>query len=123
MGIGEIAEVIWPLALKNEGSRLVQKALEVADVTEQCLLVKRLRGHVLRAATAAHANHVIQKCIEVMYPPRLEFIIDELRGHAVHVAETRCGCRVLERVLEHCPGSQTTSLVEELMVQPILHFT
>merc|ERR1719401_3132402 len=55
--IGWIAEVVWPLALKNEGSRLVQKALEVADVTEQCLLVKGLRSHVLTAATSAHANH------------------------------------------------------------------
>jgi len=116
-----IAANAWPLSSKSEGSRLLQKALELADTTEQCMLVQNLKGHVQEAATLPLSNHVIQRCIEVMRPSRLQFIIDELRGHAVEVAQTRCGCRVLERVLEYCSERQVRWLMEEMLIQPMHH--
>jgi hypothetical protein len=114
-----IVENAWALALTSEGSRLLQKALEVANVSEQGLLLDQFRGRVLHSAASIHANHVLQKAIEILTPNRIEFIVDECRGHVVEVAQNRCGCRVVERLLEHCPVALVGPLVDELLVDPL----
>ncbi|CAE7866820.1 APUM1 [Symbiodinium necroappetens] len=105
----------WSMACTPGGTRVVQKALEVADTTERISLAEQLQGHVKEAFASPHANHVLQKCIELIPPDRLHFVLSEMLGHAVAAARHRYGCRVLERLLEHCPTEQTAPLVEEVL--------
>ncbi|CAE7777882.1 APUM1 [Symbiodinium pilosum] len=105
----------WSMACTPGGTRVVQKALEVADTTERISLAEQLQGHVKEAFASPHANHVLQKCIELIPPDRLHFVLSEMLGHAVAAARHRYGCRVLERLLEHCPSEQTAPLVEEVL--------
>ena len=57
-----------------------------------------------------------RKCIELIPPEKLGFLFEEMSGHAVTAARHRYGCRVLERLLEHCPSSQTAPLIEEVLL-------
>ncbi|CAE7588030.1 APUM1 [Symbiodinium natans] len=115
----EVMELLWTstwsMACTPGGTRVVQKALEVADTTERISLAEQLQGHVREAFASPHANHVLQKCIELIPPDRLHFVLSEMLGHAVAAARHRYGCRVLERLLEHCPSEQTAPLVEEVL--------
>lgn len=107
---------VWQLACSAGGTRVVQKAFEVANTSERIALALQLKGHVREAITSPHANHALQKCIEVIQPERLDFVLSEIMGLAVTAARHRYGCRVLERLLEHCPSEQTASLVDEVLV-------
>jgi len=106
----------WLMACNAGGTRVVQKALEIADTSERISLAEQLQGHVKEAFASPHANHVLQKCIELIPPDRLHFVLSEMIGHAVSAARHRYGCRVLERLLEHCPSEQTAPLIEEVLV-------
>merc|ERR1712187_847887 len=116
-----IAENVWSLVSTSEGSHLLQRALDLANTSEQCLFAEKFQGRVLEAALSHNGNHVLQKCIKYLPSPNSQFIIDELRGHASEVAQTRCGCRVFERLLEHCPLAQVACLVDEVLSQPLVH--
>lgn len=105
----------WTMSCTAGGTRVVQKALEVADTPQRVALAEQLQGHVKEAFVSPHANHVLQKCIELIPPERLGFLLSEMRGHAVVAARHRYGCRVLERLLEHCPSEQTAPLIEEVL--------
>lgn len=105
----------WTMSCTPGGTRVVQKALEVADTPQRVALAEQLQGHVKEAFVSPHANHVLQKCIELIPPERLGFLLSEMRGHAVAAARHRYGCRVLERLLEHCPSEQTAPLIEEVL--------
>lgn len=105
----------WEMSCSAAGTRVVQKALEVADTPERVALAEQLQGHVKEAFASPHANHVLQKCIELIPPERLSFLLAEMHGSAVAAARHRYGCRVLERLLEHCPSEQTAPLIEEVL--------
>lgn len=109
------------LSFIPEGSRLLQKAIDLVSNSEHCTLVSQFKGNVREAATSINANHVLQKCIELMPSRYLQFIVDELQGHVIHIAQNRCGCRVLERLLEHCPNTQVGCLVDEMLLEPLHH--
>ncbi|CAK9104676.1 Maternal protein pumilio, partial [Durusdinium trenchii] len=127
----------WAMSCSAAGTRVVQKALEVAvrartldgahqpqrrdgtaaekDTPERVALAEQLQGHVKEAFASPHANHVLQKCIQLIPPERLGFLLAEMHGSAVAAASHRYGCRVLERLLEHCPSEQTAPLIEEVL--------
>jgi len=105
----------WSMACTPGGTRVVQKALEVAETSERIAMAQLLKGHVKEAFASPHANHVLQKCIELIPPDRIQFVLAEMHGHAVAAARHRYGCRVLERLLEHCPTEQTAPLVDEVL--------
>jgi len=113
--MGQITGLLWPLCVSQHGSRVVQKAFEVADPEEQILLADQLKGRVREASKSPHANYVLQKCIELLPPERVEFVVDELSGRSVVTARHRFGCRILQRLIEHCPSRQTSDLVVEVM--------
>jgi len=115
VAIASIAAKAWALAASSSGSRVVQRALELADVATRDALAGSLRGHVLEAATSPSANYVLQKCIEVMAPSRLQFVVDELCGHVNFIARSKFGCRVLERILEHFSPTQVDVLIAEAL--------
>lgn len=110
-----LQKVTWTMSCTAGGTRVVQKALEVADTPQRVALAEQLQGHVKEAFVSPHANHVLQKCIELIPPERLGFLLSEMHGHAVVAARHRYGCRVLERLLEHCPSEQTAPLIEEVL--------
>lgn len=111
----QIVSLFWPLAASQQGSRVVQKVLEIADGAEQTALIAQLQSRVCEASKSPHANYVLQRCIEVLPTERLQFIFDELKGRAVVTARHRCGCRILQRLVERCAHEQTAELVTEVM--------
>lgn len=113
--MGQITGLVWQLCVSQHGSRVVQKAFEVADSEEQFALAAQLKGRVREASKSPHANYVLQKCIELLPPERVQFMVEELSGRAVVTARHRFGCRILQRLIEHCPSWQTSDLIAEVM--------
>lgn len=113
-----VIESAWPLANSYEGSRIVQKAFEVSDTTDEATLKDTLQGRVIEALKSPHANYVLQKCIEVTPASQLGFITSELKGNAVLAAKHRFGCRILERLFEHhCSELPTGALMDEIVAE------
>lgn len=98
-----------PLVLPD----LVQ-ALEHVLVEQQVALAEELQGHVLQCVKDQNANHVIQKIIERVSPSRIDFIPKAFEGQVFQLAAHCYSCRVLQRIFEHCDGSQSRPLLEEL---------
>ncbi|CAL1165690.1 unnamed protein product [Cladocopium goreaui] len=115
----QIAEDAWTMAITKHGTRVVQAALEVADLTEKLNLVMSLRGRVWQALKSPHANHVLQKAISHLPPKKLDFVVAELRGRVGDAARHPFGCRVLERLLEHCPREQTEPIAREVLADVV----
>jgi len=113
--MGQITGLLWQLCVTQHGSRVVQKALELAGSEEQFALAAQLKGRVREASKSPHANYVLQKCVELLPPERVQFVVEELSGRAVVTARHRFGCRILQRLIEHCPNWQTANLVAEVM--------
>lgn len=108
---------VLELALEPQGSREVQRALELASGSEQESIVQELRGNVAKAVQSPHANHVLQKAISVMWPSGMDFVIPELLkwGNPSTIAKHPYGCRVLERLMEFFPSSWLTDFITDLM--------
>mmetsp|Transcript_9604 Transcript_9604/g.19788 ORF Transcript_9604/g.19788 Transcript_9604/m.19788 type:complete len:430 (-) Transcript_9604:392-1681(-) len=117
---------VWTFARDPQGCRRVQKALDIAGSDEaRSAIATELQGHVWEAMRCPHANHVLQKCIVAMRPQAAQFIIDELlstasgTGGISQAAKHRYGCRIVERLVEHCPPSQVSELVEKLVADAV----
>ncbi|CAJ1352517.1 unnamed protein product, partial [Effrenium voratum] len=113
--VERVAADAWSMAITKQGTRVVQAALEVADLPEKLNMVAALKGRVWTALKSPHANHVLQKAISHLPPQKIEFIIQEMRGRVGDAARHPFGCRVLERLLEHCPREQTEPLAKEVL--------
>jgi len=111
---------VCKLAFESTGCRIVQEALDGAEVSEREIIVAEMRGHVRDAVSSPHANFVIQKIVEMMPAALASFVADELRGVAAEVARHRYGCRILCRLVEHqdsCSDNASTArLIEEILV-------
>jgi pumilio RNA-binding family len=116
--IAWVIQSAWRLANSYEGSRIVQRAFEVADATELVALRESLQGNVMEASMSPHANFVLQKCIEVIPAAQLGFMIEEMQGNVAFVAKHRFGCRILERLIEHhCAALPIEDLMDEIVAQ------
>jgi pumilio RNA-binding family len=107
------------LALSKHGCRVIQKAIEVGSSADHALIVGELAGHITELYRSPHGNHVVTTLIQVMPPANLGFLLKELQvseGGVVAAARHQYGCRLLERLVEHCPAQQVSSLVEEALV-------
>jgi mRNA-binding protein PUF3 len=113
--LAQIITTAWPLATTAPGRQILEKALEVADKSQQAALAQHFSGHVLEAASSPHASHVLQKCISSMPSDDLRFLLAELSGHGEEVAKNRYGCRVLQRIIEHFPSEETEELIREVL--------
>lgn len=113
--------VVWlaiharQLALSSQGCRVLQKAIELANISDRTVLTKQLEPHVLELAESPHGNHVLAKMVERMPPASVSFVIEQLQGKASVAARNRYGCRILERLIEHCSEQQLTDLLTELI--------
>jgi len=113
--MGQIAILFRTLCATQEGSRVVQKAMELASPEEQTTLAMQMAGHVRESSKCPHGNHVLQRCIELLPSEEVQFIVDELSGRAVVTARHKFGCRILQRLIEHCPSWQVSALIAEVM--------
>lgn len=108
------------LALSANGTRLIQRALEVTGSETQVKLSQCLHGYARRLLENLHGNHVLQKCIMMMRPHEVQFIYHELsffRGGWAGVACHRFGCRVVERLLEHYSLELSAPIVEAVVAE------
>lgn len=100
-----------PLAQNRNGTRIVQKAIEVASQSDRDALVNKLREYVRELYQCPHGNHVLAKIIEVVpsTSPSIGSVIAAFRviGTGV-ISRHRYGCRLMERLIEHCDDNHET---------------
>merc|ERR1712178_285685 len=112
--INSMLPAVIGLALSANGTRIIQKALEVSGSDSQIRLSQCLHGYARRLLDSHHGNHVLQKSIVMMPPHAVQFIFEELQYYRWGFAGVAChrfGCRVVERLLEHCPQEMTAPVV------------
>jgi len=102
------------LSLTRNGSRLVQKAIDVSTVEQREQLAEALLRDVTELCTSPHANHVIAKLVEVTPPQDLANIGEAMRGKATTVARHQFGSRILERLIENCEEDHIGFLLDEI---------
>jgi len=113
----ELVRVAWRLALTRAGTRLVQKALDVARGPRRDALIAELAAHSVELYESAHGNHVLSRLVEVMPSAVLGPFVERLALKGVmSIAKHRFGCRVLERLIEHCSETELGSLLDEIIV-------
>lgn len=108
------------MSLEPFGCRVLQSALDVANIAAKEILVCEFHGNVRLMVSSPHANFVIQKVIEVFPVHIASFVAEELATFAVDVAQHRFGCRVLSRLVEHHLGSNVAypaanDIIDELL--------
>jgi len=111
---------VWAMAHDLQGCRLVQLALEKAELCDAIMLTEELQGHVLEAAISPHANYVLQKMIMQLPTSATGFIAEEImasKESASKIARNRHGCRILCRLLEFSSSESKTSA---LLVSQVL---
>jgi hypothetical protein len=111
---------VLELAMSANGTRVIQKAIQVTGGDTQIRLSQCLHGHAKQLLHCHHGNHVLQTSIVMMPPHAVEFIFHELMffpGGWAGVARHRFGCRVMERLLEHCEAALTVPIVEAVAAE------
>lgn len=102
------------LSKTQQGSRILQTALELAQGSLLEAIVDQFRGAVLTTSRSPHGNHVLLKCLDIIGPRRSQFIVDEIAGKAVVVARHRFGSRVMQQLIKSLPREQVSGLFDEL---------
>ncbi|CAE8615320.1 unnamed protein product [Polarella glacialis] len=117
LAVSALQANVWALARDSQGCRLVQLAIEKADIRVGKALALELLGHVREAATSPHANFVLQKVVAQLSPSTSSFISEELLGNGARFARHRFGCRIICRLLEFCSAEESTHLLVDEMLQ------
>jgi len=112
------------LAQHRNGTRIVQKAIEVASQSDRDALVSKLGEYVTvrELYQCPNGNHVLAKIIEVVpsTSPSIGSVIAAFRAIGTGVVcKHRFGCRLMERLIEHCDDNRETQpefvgLVDEI---------
>lgn len=117
--IEAISGSVLDLAFDPAACRVVQKALETADVEVASALAEEMKGHIREAIKCPHANHVVQKLLDNLPADRTTFVVAELLGVAVDLSKHRYGCRIVSRAVKihassySCP--EVATLLDELL--------
>ncbi|CAE8674113.1 unnamed protein product [Polarella glacialis] len=117
LAVSALQANVWALARDSQGCRLVQLAIEKADIRVGKALALELLGHVREASTSPHANFVLQKVVTQLSPSTSSFISEELLGNGARFARHRFGCRIICRLLEFCSAEESTHLLVDEMLQ------
>merc|ERR1719159_1647470 len=117
--IEAISGSVVDLAFDAAACRVVQKALETADVEVATALAQEMRGHIRDAIKCPHANHVVQKLLDNLPADRTTFVVEELLDFAVELSKHRYGCRIVSRAVKIHAGSyscpEVLTLIDELL--------
>eukprot|EP00930_Biecheleria_cincta_P026610 TRINITY_DN18736_c0_g1_i1.p1 TRINITY_DN18736_c0_g1~~TRINITY_DN18736_c0_g1_i1.p1 ORF type:complete len:528 (+),score=130.06 TRINITY_DN18736_c0_g1_i1:94-1677(+) len=130
----KIEGCIWELACHQEGSRLLQKLIELncsSLAEEQVAALNTLKHQVIPAGlknkvlevmrkesgSGDYANYVFQCIIREFPREKFMFIIEELKGFMVEASKHVIGCRIVQRILEHVGEVDeiTKQLLEEIL--------
>lgn len=107
------------LSMARHSCRVVQTAIQVTSVRHHPELLQKLRGHATlnELMNSPHGNHVLQKIVEVVPPSSIGFLLEWVAcpGRAAMLAHHKFGCRLCERLLEHWPKENTSTIVEEIV--------
>lgn len=108
---------VRPLSLLSRwGSRVVQKAIEVADSDYRNRLLTELQDHVVELYESPHGNHVVQVLLSKLPGSKHSAILSVLEKRGwVEIAKHQYGCRVVERVIEHSPAKDITPLIGQIL--------
>lgn len=121
---------VWELACHQEGSRLLQKLIQLNCSSleeEQVAALNTLKHQVIPAglknkvlevmrkesSSGDYANYVFQCIIQEFPAKKFMFIIEELKGHMVEASKHVVGCRIVQRILEHV--GEVDSIMEHLL--------
>jgi len=88
----------------QDGSRVVQKAIEKASPELQIALTDLMRGFVPCLATSKHGNHVITKHIETVSDSS-RCIAEEILADLRRITEDKFGCRIVQCLLKRLHNS------------------
>lgn len=117
--IEAITGSVVDLAFDATACRVVQKALETADVEVATSLAQEMEGHIQEAIKCPHANHVVQKLLDNLPADRTTFVVRELLGAAGELSKHRYGCRVVSRAVKIHASSyscaEVGTLIDELL--------
>jgi len=107
------------LTFDQQGCRLVQTAIQVADQTAVAELLAELRFHVQSAIASPHGNYVVQTIITALPTAMSNFVVQELLGVGGQVARHRFGCRVVCRLIEHSviASAELAQLLGEILAE------
>jgi hypothetical protein len=115
--IEAITGSVVDLAFDATACRVVQKALETADVEVAASLAQEMTGHIQEAIKCPHANHVVQKLLDNLPADRTTFVVRELLGAAVELSKHRYGCRIVSRAVKVHASSYSCAEVETLIAE------
>jgi pumilio RNA-binding family len=110
------------LTMNALGCRVIQKILDVCDITDALGLVHpELSMKVVECALDVNGNHVIQKCIDKLPSEECRFIIESIDEIAVKRLSAHCyGCRVIQRLMSRCGSPMVDPIFESLCSDPFL---
>ena len=113
----QIQGKILALSLQMYGCRVIQKALELFNTSQQVSIAHELEDHVMQCVRDQNGNHVIQKCIECIPSDLIPFIIDPFLSNVIPLSTHSFGCRVIQRILEHCDDVEKRSRVVQEIIK------
>lgn len=117
--LSQIKGQVLRLSHKPRGSRVVEKALQVAEeLEEQESLVTELHGHVLELALSCTGSQVLQSCLQFLPTNSARFIVTEIESSANSIAREEYGHGVLCGIIDHTPAAQMVSLATALLDGP-----
>mmetsp|Transcript_84237 Transcript_84237/g.243466 ORF Transcript_84237/g.243466 Transcript_84237/m.243466 type:complete len:370 (-) Transcript_84237:45-1154(-) len=98
--IAQIIAELPALIFEEEGSRVSQRALELATPAEARGMARQLHGSVLSAARSSCAQLVLQQVICLFGTEDAAFIAEELTPGARGIAQSGVGGDIVARLLE-----------------------
>jgi len=102
--ISEIRDCLPALSFHPEGSSLVQRSLEVADLEEQKAIAMELTGNVCEAAKTVHARKVLEKVVACLGFKGAVSVAEELlQLGGREVASNAYACHLFCCLVEHAP--------------------
>jgi len=116
--VGWLRPAARPLSLERAGTRVVQKALEVAQGEGKMALLGELVPHTKELTESPHGNYVVTKAVEVMPSSLIRGFVKEVERNQPDVmARHRFACRLLERFLEHCHERELKVVLDQVIAK------
>lgn len=101
-------------ATEQEGSRVLQRAVETCTPTERDGVYEELLPAVLDLATDVAGNYVVQKLLEHGSQRAIRGLVTALRADALRLSMDPYGCRVMQRCLDASTEEERISLLKQL---------
>ncbi|TVU23264.1 hypothetical protein EJB05_25619, partial [Eragrostis curvula] len=115
--IGRLTGHVLCISHDKNGSRVMQKAFEVADLDQQIKMANEFGGEAAQYALELHANHVIQKCIECVPSQHILLMLRSFRGKVAVCCTNIYGCH---KMLDFCNDQEIIRLVVSEIIEAVV---